>query len=883
MSHEGVHARELILLLMRQQTLDRDGAVRQAREVYGSEAAEEADAFLKDLEERILTGGPPTVVIGDFWYFGPDQPPENERWWGFWNSLSGDESFDSVALDALDRASTRILGSNPAPWTTPSGSRGLVLGHVQSGKTTNFTALIAKAADAGYRLVIVLAGLTNSLRQQTQVRLDMQLELDSGLWQKLTSADDEAGGRSGDFSRTPNPAAAVMKNEDAPLVAVIKKNGPRMKRLHDWLAKAPEEIFETHATLVIDDEADQASINTGTGANRSAINRHIEKLLSLTNGAYVGYTATPFANVLANPDDEASLYPRNFIIELGRPRGYMGPEELFGRDAITGVVDDTPDDGYDMIRHVPVEDAEILRPPSRPREDREAWEAPDPDATPSLKKAVEYFVLATAARRARGQHGHSSMLIHTTMFVDPQEAMRRPVEKAISNFVSSIDDEAFLEHLRTLWVEEHRRVPSEEKKLDPVPFEELQIHLPKVLFDVGVVVDNGRSEAEDRLRYPDDDPQTVIAIGGNTLSRGLTLEGLVVSYFLRSSTTYDTLLQMGRWFGYRPGYSDLPRVWMPKQLEDDFRVLSTVEEQIRLDIRRYGRLNKKPSELATRIRHHPGMLPTSRAKLRHAGLVKIGYGGWSGQTYIFNNNEDELKSNLRAARMLVQGAAASDVEPEECPGRSGYRLLRDVPASVIQSFFDSYSVNERHEELAAAPFRKFIDKEGSGRIPTWNVVFASRATPLGVDKHVDLGNGVKVNLIRRTNKQPVGSDLDIGHLGDSQDRAPGGTYNADGVSMRGHGDPALLLLYIVDKDSEPDEAYVHSRANLKAEAHVLGFVVEFPEFGDENESYWQVRLGAPSVEDQEMIQAVAEESDDLLAEIEERDSRSLAKELTGAG
>jgi hypothetical protein len=758
-----------------------------------------------------------------------------------------------------------------------------VLGHVQSGKTTNFTALIAKAADAGYRLVIVLAGLTNSLRQQTQVRLDTQLELDSGLWQKLTSSDEEAGKVSGDFARTPNPAAAVMKNIDAPLVAVIKKNGPRMKRLHDWLAEAPKELFETHATLVIDDEADQASINTGTGANRSAINRHIEKLLSLTNGAYVGYTATPFANMLADPADEASLYPRNFIIELDRPQGYMGPEELFGRDAITGVVNDIPDDGYDMIRHVPVEDAEVLRPPSRPREDREAWEAPDPDVTPSLRKAVEYFVLATAARRARGQPGHSSMLIHTTMFVAPQEAMRKPVETTIENFRSSIDDEPFLEHLRTLWVEEHRRVPSEKMKLESVSFEALQTHLPKVLLDVDVVVDNGRSEAEDRLHYPEKDPQTVIAIGGNTLSRGLTLEGLVVSYFLRSSTTYDTLLQMGRWFGYRPGYGDLPRVWMPKELEDDFRMLSTVEEQIRLDIRRYERLNKKPSELATRIRHHPGMLPTARAKLRRADLVRIGYDGWSGQTYIFDKDEDVLNSNLEAARTLAQGAADFGVKPEECPGRSGYRLLRDVPVSIIQSFFENYSVNERHEELAAEPFRKFIDKEGSGRIPTWNVVFASRATPLGVDKHVDLGNGVKVNLIRRTNKKPVGSDLDIGHLGDSQDREPGGTYNADGVSKRGHGDPALLLLYIVDKDSEPDETYVDSRANLEAVAHVLGFVVEFPLFGDDNESYWQVRLDAPSVEYQELIEAVAEESEVLLAEIEERDDRLLAKELTGAG
>ena len=161
-------------------------------------------------------------------------------------------------------------------------------------------------------------------------------------------------------------------------------------------------------------------------------------------------------------------------------------------------------------------------------------------------------------------------------------------------------------------------------------------------------------------------------------------------------------------------------------------------------------------------------------------------------------------------------------------------------------------------------------------------MFASRATPLGVDKHVDLGNGVKVNLIRRTNKKPVGSDLDIGHLGDSQDREPGGTYNADGVSNRGPGDPALLLLYIVDKDSEPDAAYVDARANLEAAAHVLGFVVELPLLGDDNESYWQVRLDAPSVEDQELIEAVAEESEVLLAEIEERDDRLLAKDLAGA-
>ncbi|MGB5930217.1 MAG: Z1 domain-containing protein, partial [Cyclobacteriaceae bacterium] len=534
------------------------------------------------------------------WYTGPSEGDI------FWPQLRATLEADSgweAAVPALDAASTDIVGLLASPHNPVIRSRGLVLGHVQSGKTANFTATIAKAADAGYRLFIVLSGVHNALRRQTQLRLDQQLNTPHPTrWLQLTDETHDFG--------NPVKALPLVAGTNLRLLAVVKKNVSRLTRLRDWLREAHKHGgLDTCPVLIIDDESDQASVNSAKNAelDRTRINERIVELLGLPRVAYLGYTATPFANVLVNPKDSKDIYPRNFIYPLEKPKTYFGSRELFGAKLSEDEI--TPEaEGHDMIREVDTVEAAQHSPKSVAESGARVTDA--------MGQAITWFVLATAARRVRtGQRGHSSMLVHTTMRVDPQLGYLSPIR----TFVRTLADrlaQGETEAVRTMWEAETLREPASRHGLSPVTFAELSEVVPEVLTELRVVADNSR--ATERLVYGDD-PATVIAVGGNTLSRGLTLEGLVSSYFLRSSTAYDSLLQMGRWFGYRPGYSDLPRIWTTSQLARDFEFLADVEDSLRQEIERYSNLDgASPETLPVRIQMHPRLQATSRIKMQFA-------------------------------------------------------------------------------------------------------------------------------------------------------------------------------------------------------------------------------------------------------------------------
>ncbi|MGH9174877.1 MAG: Z1 domain-containing protein, partial [Vicinamibacterales bacterium] len=393
----------------------------------------------------------------------------------------------------------------------------------------------------------------------------------------------------------------------------MKKNARRLENLVSWLDNASPATQAACPILVIDDEADQASVNTAKEkAERTKINNLLVQLLSLPKAAYIGYTATPFANLFVDPKFPEDVYPRDFIVDLPQPADYFGPERLFVRERLEHD-DDSPDDGLDVIRRIPEEDLKVLQPPTK-RADRDSFAAM---ITPTMKEAVRYFVLATAARRARGQQGHSTMLVHTTSLTSIHMKYEAPVKGLRDELLSSLQthDQSVLADLRALWDRERAAVTAESLGEIPVAFEDLESHLVGVLEELDVVIDNYRSL--ERLHYRDE-PRVVIVIGGNTLSRGLTLEGLVVSYFARATNAYDTLLQMGRWFGYRRGYQDLPRIWISEQLEEWFRHLATVEAELRIDVARYEDDHVTPINFGARIRTHPKLAITSALKMRHA-------------------------------------------------------------------------------------------------------------------------------------------------------------------------------------------------------------------------------------------------------------------------
>ena len=697
--------------------------IRQALRVYGERVGrirEVRDPRML-LADELRTGG---------WYGGP-QPGDI-----YWPAFRFRLGFNEDALASVDNRSNRIVSLLSRPGADEIRTRGLVLGHVQSGKTTSFMSVIAKAADAGYRMFIVLSGITDNLRSQTQARLDQVLvgaESDERTrWRWLTEPDQ-------DFAYSAFYAPNMLRDDGSRIVAVVKKNPYRLRRLARFLEGAGEPILRSCPILLIDDEADQATINVAQRARVSRINALIRRILSQPKVGYVAYTATPFANLLINPNDYQDLYPRSFIVDLKPPDDYFGTEKIFGR-APLDATDDSADDGLDIVRPVSDADVTAVRPASRNAV--ATWSPSVPD---SLAEALRWFVLATAARRARdGRASHSTMLVHTSMLTAAHSALQQCVRPYMDSLARAFDtgDDTILEQQ---WTDETGRVPAAVFQLSDVPWSKVRTHLGEVLSDLRVLVDNYQSA--DRLSYPPDDPQTVVAIGGNTLSRGLTLEGLVCSYFVRSANAYDTLLQMGRWFGYRPGYGDLVRIWMTADLEGWFFDLATVEAEIRQQIARYEVEELTPEQLPVKIRTHPAMVVTATAKMRDHVVADISYGGQREQTILFNHTDaDWLQNNIYATAELFHAAEAAGASAQ--PGSLGGIVFRNVPVDVITAFLRSYRFHDRAERLKPDLLTGYIGLQNQHRsLLTWNIaVISDRSAGSG---RRDIG-GHQLNLITRT-------------------------------------------------------------------------------------------------------------------------------------
>ncbi len=757
---------------------------------------------------------PHSVVIDNYetWYAGPH--PGDKLWPAIEDDLVKQGWPRDPAINSLDDSSTRIVSLLQHPRKNEFSTRGLVVGYVQSGKTTNFTAVMAKAADRGYKLFIVLAGIHNGLRRQTQARLIQQLvQPNPTLWTQITDLDR-------DFSPTANPASFFGKSNKTHVLCVVKKNATVLRKLVKWLDDASEYLADCPA-LIIDDEADQATVAT------KSINPLIRGILNtLPKSAYVGYTASPFANLLIDPSAD-DLYPEHFIVNLPKPHGHFGTEVLFGRYALDGEDPTEVDDGYDMIRNVPDDDVALVRP--KTRADAEDFY---PSITDTLRQAVLYFWLTTAARRVRKTgNPHSTMLIHTSVRTAVHNSFRDPLMLLRAKVGSNLSDSALRRELRELWEAETSKVPADEFGEKPVIFEDLAAELPGVLRDCRVVMDN--SESTDRLDY-ENGPVVAIAVGGNTLSRGLTLEGLSVSYFVRAVSTYDTLLQMGRWFGYRTGYADLPRIWMTEELEDWFRHLATVETEMRRDIDVYMTEGKTPMTFAVRLRTHPSLRVTAAAKMKDAVSALSSYGGQRVQTRYFRKDTDWLLRNQTAARNLVNSAlAAGSVEGN---GADGRYLIRDVSSELVLGFLRDYQFHEKSQECDAELMAGYIEKRirNAGTLRRWNVAVFGKPAAAEQDLF-DFAPGVSVGRIMRSQFASGVDHTDIKTLMSRRDAG----LDLDGItSATTEGDIAkarkaqqpdagLLVLYPIDKVSEPEPSKA-KREPLNAPEHVIGVGLVFP-------------------------------------------------------
>ncbi|MFD7886004.1 Z1 domain-containing protein [Streptomyces bauhiniae] len=799
------------------------------------ERHEQQTIRIKELEE------PHAVVLGnrDTWYTGPQE--RDKCWPAIVDLLRKDGWPEEPAIRSLDESSTRVVSLLNHPKENSFSTRGLVVGYVQSGKTTNFTSVMAKAADRGYKLFIVLAGIHNGLRRQTQARLAQQLvEPNPSLWSQLTMVEK-------DFTPQANPASYFGKSNKTHVLCVVKKNATVLRKLARWLEEASDYLQDCPA-LIIDDEADQATVAT------KSINPLILDIMSnLPRSAYVGYTASPFANLLIDPSAK-DLYPRDFVVNLPKPTGHFGTEVLFGRYALDGEDPEQVDDGYDMIRSVPLDDVARVRPESRAE-----IEGFEPEITDTLRRSIEYFWLVTAARRVRRRgNPHSTMLIHTSVNTAVHNSFKRPLERLLGRTAESLDDMALRSRLRELWDEETARVPAEELGEKKVEFDELEPELPGVLRNCRIIMDN--SSSEDRLDY-ENGPVVAIAVGGNTLSRGLTLEGLSVSYFVRAVSAYDTLLQMGRWFGFRNGYADLPRIWMTDELAEWFRHLATVETEMRRDIDTYMTEAENPLTFAVRLRTHPALRVTAAAKMRDAVTAASSYGGKRVQTHYFRTDAEWLRRNIKAARDLVAAATHNAVRIEERQSESRY-VFRDVPHDVVTDFLSAYKFHEKSPENDADLITGYIRKrvKAADSLRRWNVAIVGN--PAG--ESFSLTDRVSVGLSTRARLAVTTTDpcfADIKTLMSRRDAA----VDLDGDTARlteqqimdlRHvllPDTGLLVLYPIDKTSTPSPTK-KLRAPLNAEEHVMGVGLVFPEPRHEDstvEKYISADLSGVRIEDED--------------------------------
>ncbi|WP_067658583.1 Z1 domain-containing protein [Nocardia harenae] len=788
---------------------------------------------------QTISQGEPSIIANagvESWYPGP--LPRDKNWKALRTYLESKPGWAGKLVESVDRSSTKVVAYTPHPDGTRWRAKGLVVGYVQSGKTTNFTAVIAKAADLKYRLVVVLSGIHNGLRKQTQDRLISELTADNQGWIELTTSDD-------DFRQPTMSMASLLHRKGAgTALAVVKKNKAPLTRLRRWIQDAADQkVLGDLPVLIIDDEADQASVDTKT------INPLIMDIIGLLpRVTYIGYTATPFANVLIDPAAE-NLYPSDFILGMDEPDGYFGTERIFGRDLVEGEdAEGVALDGYDMIRLIDDDDLPQLRPASR--KDIPKF---DPDITESLAEALRWFWLATAARRVRGDRGHSSMLVHTHLNTAVHDSFKWPLIEFRDTFAKKLraGDEATVAALRVQWETETGKVLRADFSPEPqTPFDDVLARLESVVTASRIIVDN--SFSEDRLDYSEPE-QTVIAVGGNTLSRGLTLEGLVVSFFVRTSTAYDTLLQMARWFGFRRGYEDLPRIWMTSTLREWFRHLATVEREIRYDIKRYEEQSYTPEQVAVRIRTHPKLAVT--AKMGAWKPVASSYSDQRVQTrYFIEKDAEWLQANRAAADGLVQDARADGAQPER-HGSGMAVLFRDVRADRIDRFLSRYRVHKDSPDLDPRLLRSYIEKERSiGKLDLWTVALMGEPVEES-DADIRLG-GVGVRFTKRSALKGTPADRsDIKTLMSKEHRvidldisaAGARAKTEDALRTLRNADPVyrkrgLLLIYPIDPKSEPDQANTQSRRPLDAAETVIGLALVFPESSDSKDNYIAVDL-----------------------------------------
>lgn len=665
---------------------------------------------------------------------GEDQQKRDSTWWTsiekqqnkkyYWERYKTylQDSLPSEVIKTLDDDTDVVMNNIENPVRSDFSRYGMVVGHVQSGKTGNYAGLVCKAADAGYKFIVVIAGSMNNLRNQTQERLNeafvgytngIQVGVGKGSADKnytpfsLTTIER-------DFNKQDADRASQNTNFESinvPVLLVIKKNTRTFNSVISWLEKQYKNKVSNHAMLVIDDESDYASVNTKEDEDPTAINRGIRTLLSrFSKSAYVAYTATPYANIFIDHEAEndrygLDLFPRDFIYALEAPSNYFGARKIFldTKDKHLEIVTDYED--YIPITH---------------KKDHELLSLPD-----SLYEAIQVFILNIVIRNLRGYgKSHNSMMVHATRFT----LVHQRVASLVGQYLETVQKEVVsfgkLENPENNSEQIHQLKSTYLKKFDTNEFDWGKVISKLTEIIDSIIIREVHQKTTIPLEYRKDVATNAIVVGGTSVARGFTLEGLSVSYFLRNTIFYDTLMQMGRWFGYRMGYEDLCRIYMPAEKITEFAEIIQATEELMKDFKIMSENKWTPNDFGLAIKENPdsALQITARNKQKNVRefYLSMRLDGKAKETSTLSSDPDDIQDNIKLIENLVNELG----ETYEFISKS--LLWRNISPNIILAFLDRFKTfkNDPLGLMARMPI-EFVKEYVKDRATNWDVALYS--------------------------------------------------------------------------------------------------------------------------------------------------------------
>jgi hypothetical protein len=764
---------------------------------------------------------------------------------------------------------------------SPFFRRGLVIGDVQSGKTSTYTGLISKAADAGYKIVILLTGVTETLRSQTQKRIEAGIIGISitGLKGKHPKVVKRVGvGKDNgpikvtamtsleyDFIGSKDQITTSLSNHQL-VMFIVKKNTKVLEKLYNWLCNMNVDPVDNkihYPMLLIDDEADNASVNTNKEEeDPTKTNEVIRKLANVfTQTTYVGFTATPYANVFINPDTTEEmlnddLFPKNFIYVLNPPDNYIGAISIFGQDAKHK---DSLIWIQDIEEPVDIEDFDTVN--NFYYKHKKEWAG---DLPKSLKTSVYCFFLANVVRDLRGDSLEPrTMMINISRFVKVQKYIKEKIETLFNdiyheieiNFSDNTEKNKTLmlySELKECWDNYYSKLDIEWSEVSKKEYLIAAIENIEVL-----VINSGKNSG--RLDYEKNPHLRSIAIGGLALSRGLTLEGLLVSYFYRNTSTYDVLMQMGRWFGYRKNYEDLFKIWTSKKSADWYNEISENTEDLKKDIFRMREAKLTPEHFGLRVRNDSDeLLITARNKMRLAidHIEQVSYWGSVFDTPYIDSDINKIAKNFELTKQFIENLSADNFYfKREKEIAKGLFFSKDIPSERIIKLLKQLYISPFNMRFDTSQIIDFLDNTKENVLTKWDVVLIegnregntvqnqfelnSEITLVPTRRGFDLSKN-KINIGGKSGRLASPTDVRNGLSKTQIQEAKAKAFLAkdwDGISITIKKEVwfkhvpdrnPLLMIYFIDlKDeglSTSEQSFIENLNGLP----VMGFSVGFP-------------------------------------------------------